>query len=96
MKILPVSAALIAAGLLVGGPVWAQTGADKPPAASGQKQRTQDGGSPTTVGPGSAAYKQRTQDGGSPTTVGPGSSAYKQRTQSLSHSDGSAGAVKQN
>jgi ABC-type transport system substrate-binding protein len=96
MKILSVSAALIAAGLLVGGPVWAQPSPDKSAAASGQKQRTQDGGSPTTVGPGSAAYKQRTQDGGGPTMVGPGSSAYKQRTQSLSHSDGSAGALKQN
>jgi cytoskeletal protein RodZ len=96
MKMLPVSAVLMAAGLLVASPLYAQTNTDtaKPPASSAQKQKTQDGNSPTTVGPGSAAYKQRTQDGNSPTTVGPGSAAYKQKTQSLSHGD--PGSMKQN
>lgn len=99
MRILHVSAVLTAAALLIAAPAFAQSTPDtnKPPASSAQKQKTQDGNSPTTVGPGSAAYKQRTQDGNSPTTVGPGSAASKQRTQSLSHSDGSpVGAQKQN
>jgi hypothetical protein len=73
MKILRLSVLAMGAGLLVAAPAFAQTPA--------QKQKTQDGNSPTTVGPGSAAYKQKTQDGNSPTTVGPGSAAYKQKTQ---------------
>jgi len=44
------------------------------------KQKTQDGNSPTTVGPASGAYKQKT-DGGSLPMVGPASGAYKQNTQ---------------
>jgi hypothetical protein len=96
MRVLPASAVLIAAGLLVAAPVSAQTSPDNKPPASAQKQKTQDGNSPTTVGPGSAAYKQKTQDGNSPTMVGPGSGAYKQKTQSMSHSDGSPAATKQN
>jgi hypothetical protein len=66
------------------------------PASKAYKQKTQDGGSPTTVGPASKAYKQKTQDGGSPTTVGPASKAYKQKTQSLSHGEAPAGVTKQN
>ncbi len=90
MKILSASAILIAAGFLVSAaPLSAQT-------TSADKQRTQDGNSPSSVGPGSAAYKQRTQDGNSPTAVGPGSAAYKQKTQSMSHPDGSMAATKQN
>ena len=109
MKLLNLSATIMAAGLLAAVPAFAQTAAQKQqtqdgsspttvgPGSAASKQRTQDGNSPTTVGPGSTAYKQRTQDGGSPTMVGPGSGAYKQRTQSLSHGDGSpAGATKQN
>jgi hypothetical protein len=65
---------LIAMGaLLMAAPAFAQTPATK--------QQTQDGNSPTTVGPASGAYKQKTQDGNSPTMVGPGSKAYKQQTQ---------------
>jgi len=92
---------LIAMGaLLVAAPAFAQTPATK--------QKTQDGNSPTTVGPGSKAYKQQTQDGNSPTTVGPGSKAYKQQTQGelpqvgpaskayKQQSQGSVGVAKQN
>jgi hypothetical protein len=92
---------LIAMGaLLVAAPAFAQTPATK--------QNTQDGNSPTTVGPGSKAYKQQTQDGNSPTTVGPGSKAYKQQTQGelpqvgpaskayKQQSQGSVGVAKQN
>jgi hypothetical protein len=45
------------------------------------KQKTQDGNSPTVVGPASGAHKQKTQDGNSPTMVGPASGAHKQKTQ---------------
>ena len=72
MKTLRLSVLAMGAGLLLAAPAFAQSAA---------KQNTQDGNSPTTVGPGSAAYKQKTQDGNSPTTVGPGSAAYKQKTQ---------------
>jgi len=78
MKIFNRSAALLAAGLLIAIPAFAQTSSD-------QKQKTQDGGqtlSPSTF-PGTPATKQRTQDGGqtlSPTTF-PGTVASKQRTQ---------------
>jgi hypothetical protein len=87
MRILPASAALMVASMLIAAPVFAQ---------SSSKQKT-DGDSPTTVGPGSAAYKQKS-DGDSPTTVGPGSKAYKQKTQSMSHSWPSTpnGMAKQN
>jgi len=73
MKTLSLSAFAIGAGLLIAAPAFAQD--------SATKQKTQDGNSPTTVGPGSAAYKQKTQDGNSPTMVGPASGAYKQKTQ---------------
>ncbi len=72
MKTLSLAVLAMGAGLLVAAPAFAQTA---------DKQKTQDGNSPTTVGPGSAAYKQKTQDGNSPTIVGPGSAAYKQKTQ---------------
>jgi hypothetical protein len=72
MKTLRLSVIAMGA-LLMAAPAFAQTDATK--------QKTQDGNSPTQVGPGSAAYKQKTQDGGSPTIVGPGSAAYKQKTQ---------------
>lgn len=42
------------AGLLLASSVFAQT-------SPAQKQKTQDGNSPTTVGPASGAYKQKTQ-----------------------------------
>jgi hypothetical protein len=87
MKTLTLAMLAMGAGLLVAGPSFAQTA---------EKQKTQDGNSPTTVGPGSAAYKQKTQDGGSPTMVGPASGAYKQKTQSLSHGDVPVGVAKQN
>jgi hypothetical protein len=87
-KIMRLSAVAISAGLLMAAPAFAQSDA--------QKQKTQDGNSPTTVGPGSGAYKQKTQDGNSPTTVGPGSAAFKQQTQSLSHGDVPVGVAKQN
>ena len=87
MKILGLSVSLMAAGLLLAAPSFAQT-------STGEKQKT-DGNSPTTVGPASGASKQRT-DGNSPTMVGPGSAAFKQRTQSFAHPDGSpAGVAKQ-
>jgi hypothetical protein len=62
------------------------------------KQKTQDGNSQTTVGPGSAAYKQKTQDGNSPTTVGPGSKAYKQQSagETLPLAGPGSGAYKKN
>ncbi len=72
MKTLRLSVIAVGA-LLMAAPSFAQT-----PDAS--KQKTQEGGGPTTVGPGSAAYKQKTQEGGSVTAVGPGSAAYKQKT----------------
>jgi hypothetical protein len=86
MKKLSLYPGLLLAGLVIAAPAFAQ---------SADKQKTQDGNSPTTVGPGSAAYKQKTQDGNSPTTVGPGSAAYKQKTQSLSHSAPPAQTAKQ-
>ena len=93
MKTLSISTALMAAGLMFAVPAFAQT--NTPESTQAQKQKTQDGNSPTTVGPGSAAYKQRTQDGNSPTMVGPGSAAYKQKTQSYSHG-GPDAPLKQN
>jgi hypothetical protein len=89
MKALRLSVIAMGAGLLMAAPAFAQT-------TPAQKQQTQDGGSPTQVGPASAAYKQKTQDGGSPTLVGPASGAYKQKTQSLSHGDIPVGVAKQN
>ena len=74
-------------GFLMAAPAFAQSTATK--------QKTQDGNSPTMVGPGSKAYKQQTQDGNSPTMVGPGSKAYKQQTQSLSHGNAPVGVAKQ-
>jgi hypothetical protein len=71
---LNLSAVMMVAVLLGAMPAFAES-------APVQKQQTQDGNSPTTVGPGSAASKQRTQDGNSPSTVGPGSGAFKQHTQ---------------
>jgi len=77
MSIRAVSSAFLAAGLLVAAPAFAQSTASP---TKVEKQKTDgDGGSPTTVGPGSKAFKQRT-DGDSPTVVGPGSQAFKQRT----------------
>jgi hypothetical protein len=60
MKTLPISAIAIGA-LLMAAPALAQTPATK--------QKTQDGNSPTTVGPAGKAYKQNTQ--GLPPGVGP-------------------------
>jgi hypothetical protein len=74
MKTLRFAVIAMGAGLLMAAPAFAQT-------TPVQKQPTQDGNSPTTVGPASKAYKQKTQDGNSPTIVGPGSAAYKQKTQ---------------
>jgi len=79
MKSVSISRGILLAGLLVAAPAFAQT-------SPAQKQRTQDGNSPTTVGPGSAAYKQHAQDGNSPTSVGAGSRAYKQKAQNISRS----------
>lgn len=97
MKILSLSAAAMAAGLLIAAPVFAQTTTDtvKPGTQTAQKQRTEGSGAgPASIGPGSGAYKQRTEGSGAgPASVGPGSGAYKQPTQSLSHSDGSSNGV---
>jgi hypothetical protein len=65
------------------GPILALVGVIAATAVSAQeatKQKTQDGNSPTQVGPASGAYKQQT-DGNSPPMVGPASGAYKQQTQ---------------
>jgi hypothetical protein len=69
-----ISMLAVAVGLLAVAPALAQP-------TSPEKQKTQDGNSPTMVGPASKAYKQKTQDGNSPTMVGPASKAYKQKTQ---------------
>jgi hypothetical protein len=89
MKFVPTAATLVAAALLIGAPVFAQTTQrtqDGNPGGAGYKQHV---GAPANVAdngnPGGAGYKQKVQDGNSPTTVGPGSQAYKQKTQSLSH-----------
>jgi hypothetical protein len=77
MRISALSGALLAAGMLIAVPAFAQSPTDAPKTGV-QKQRT-DGDSPTMVGPGSQASKQKT-DGGSLPMVGPGSGAYKQKT----------------
>jgi hypothetical protein len=84
MKAFGRSQLLMVAGLLLAAPALAQS-------PQGQKQPTQDGNSPTTVGPGSAASKQQTQNmahsdpsgakkqktQGDLPEVGPASGAYK-------------------
>jgi hypothetical protein len=81
MKILGRPSLVILAGLLGAAPAFAQTTQSQnqtsqaqKPASEVKKQRTQDGNSPTTVGPGSKAYKQQTQ--GDLPEVGPASKAY--------------------
>jgi hypothetical protein len=71
---------LMVAALLVAAPAFAQTPQAQTqtnPAQKSQphKQPTQDGNSPTTVGPASKAHKQKTQ--GDLPEVGPASGAYK-------------------
>lgn len=71
---------LIVAGLLIAAPALAQTPQgqtqmSQTQKSQAQKQPTQDGNSPTTVGPASKAYKQKTQ--GDLPEVGPASGAYK-------------------
>jgi hypothetical protein len=58
-----------------------QDGKTSPPVVhhNATKQRTQDGNSPTTVGPASGAYKQRTQ--GALPDIGPASGAYNGNVQ---------------
>jgi hypothetical protein len=80
MNTLKLSAVMVAAGLLVGAPAFAQTSPDAPKQMTA-KQKT-DGEGPTQVGPGSAAYRQRT-DGEGPTVIGPASGAFKQKTQGV-------------
>jgi hypothetical protein len=81
------------------GPMLALVGVIAATAVSAQeptKQKTQDGDSPTQVGPASGAYKQQT-DGNSPPIVGPASGAYKQQTQgSLPQVGPGSKAYKQN
>jgi len=81
MKIFGRPSLVILAGLLGAAPAFAQTTQSQnqtsqaqKPASEVKKQRTQDGNSPTTVGPGSKAYKQQTQ--GDLPEVGPASKAY--------------------
>jgi hypothetical protein len=72
MKSQSLSAALMAAGLFLAAPAFAQT-------APTEKQKTQEG-APAT--PQTASdYKQKTQEGGS--AIPETASEYKQRTQSL-------------
>ena len=72
MKTVRFSVIAAGAAMLLAAPAFAQS-------TPATKQKTQDGGGPTQVGPASGAYKQKTQDGGSPTMVGPASGAYKQK-----------------
>ncbi|MEA2738049.1 MAG: hypothetical protein QOH05_1356 [Acetobacteraceae bacterium] len=78
------SASVMFVGLLIAAPTFAQTSQQAPQGQTQtqtsqvQKQRTQDGNSPTTVGPASGAYKQRTQ--GDLPEVGPASGAYNGNT----------------
>ena len=71
----------IIASLVIAAPVFSQTSPAPTPASPQnktlqvQKQRTQDGNSLPTVGPGSHAYKQPTQ--AEIPEVGPASGAYK-------------------
>jgi hypothetical protein len=77
MKKLCCSQIVMIAGLLIAAPAFAQapqTQQPKQQTAQAKKQKTQDGNSPTTVGPGSRAYKQQTQ--GDLPEVGPASGAY--------------------
>jgi hypothetical protein len=74
MKAFRLSAITMGA-LLMAAPAFAQS------STTPTKQKTQDGGAITQVGPASGAYKQKTQDGGAITQVGPASGAYKQKTQ---------------
>jgi hypothetical protein len=80
MKLIGHSQLLMVAGLLVAAPALAQTPqaqteTNQTQKSQAQKQPTQDGNSPTTVGPASKAYKQETQ--GDLPEVGPASGAYK-------------------
>ena len=72
---------LVVASLLIAAPAFLQTAQAQTPASQTQtpqvkKQATQDGNSPTTVGPASKAYKQKTQS-----MAHSDPSAYKQKTQ---------------
>jgi hypothetical protein len=86
MKIFGRTQGVLFASLLIATPAFAQapqTQKQTPPAhvqtSQAQKQKTQDGNSPTTVGPASGAYKQKTQ--GSLPEVGPASGAYNGNVQ---------------
>jgi hypothetical protein len=65
---------VIVAALLVAPSAFAQAPQKPDQTQHAKKQATQDGNSPTTVGPGSKAYKQKTQ--GDLPEVGPASGAY--------------------
>jgi hypothetical protein len=74
MKKLCCSQIVMIAGLLIAAPAFAQAPqTQQQQTAQAKKQKTQDGNSPTTVGPGSRAYKQQTQ--GDLPEVGPASGA---------------------
>jgi hypothetical protein len=107
MKTRNVSAALMAFGLLVAAPAFAQT-------TPAQKQPTQEGGpsmpnpitKPFNANPaGDPNYKQRTQEGGAsgldtqcskPFNASPGTDPNcKQRTQNLSPSSAQVDSMKQ-
>jgi len=79
MKIVNLSAALIAAGLLISGPAFAQTA---PATTTAQKQRTQEGGS--SFAPLPCSLPERANASADPNC--------KQRTQNLSPSPGEASA----
>jgi hypothetical protein len=80
MKIVSCCRAAMVASLVIAAPAFGQAPQAQKPASpqtqasQAQKQHTQDGNSPTTVGPGSSAYKQHTQ--GNLPEVGPASGAY--------------------
>jgi hypothetical protein len=79
MNVFGRSQLLMVAGLLIAAPALAQTPqaqTQTSPAqkSQAQKQPTQDGNSPTTVGPASKASKQKTE--GDLPEVGPASGAY--------------------
>jgi hypothetical protein len=81
MKIFGRPQRVLVASLLIAAPAFAQAPQAQNPTqltpnqtSQAKKQQTQDGNSPTTVGPASGAYKQRTQ--GDLPEVGPASGAY--------------------
>lgn len=102
MKVRKTAAMVMAAGLALAVPAFAQT-SPTTPTTSTQKQHTDGGDSPAnkqTDQTAAAWHKQHTDGGDAPANMQTDQSSaawHKQHTQSLSHSDGSpAGVMKQN